>query len=277
MIRINQSQLDSWHCKERWRQRFLLGYHSTKPPIHYVFGSVVHILTARYWDGVDYQEAFNEALRYGLEHMDIRLLPAKQVSRWNEMLDALPAIATVYWGFHGDDWKKTPAIFNEQFVEWQHSNNVTCYGTIDRLVTGGILQDTKTTSAYDRNWKQAIRWENIRRPQLSFYLRYCAQADIPVERIQVEAIVKPYRGSEPEVVILDITKEVMAQQERFVQQMDWAIREIEHYATNMREVSPWPMNTSLCVGKYSECDYLPVCDLKVEPGDSKLYQIEEER
>ena len=110
---------------------------------------------------------------------------------------------------------------------------------------------------------------------MGFYLRYLEQADYQVSAIEYEVIVKSYRGSEPYITTINVTEEILEFQKVFMQQMDWAIREMCEFYISCREVEPWPMSNTSCITQWGECEYLPVCSGTKSLDDPKLYKIKE--
>ncbi len=260
----------------------MLNYQPVKPAIHLEFGKAVHKIVECYWEGKPYLRAFEEGFKIA-QALDIRLLTSAEQTKWNALLDSLAPTATIYYGRYGNEWETNPATVNEKLVEWPHGiqtgllsfDEVTLHGTIDR-VRGTTLTDTKTASAVGKEWRTEFKRHHLREPQLWFYLRYCEYAGIPIDRVGYEVIVKSYRGSDPDIEIIDCSKEVFAMREKMNQQIDWAIREIVTFTENCKDVAPWPMNSGTgCFTKYSACDYEPVCGQRVSLKDGTLYKIKE--
>ncbi len=294
ILRISPSQLETWNCRERWRLSYFTKSTYGPPNIYYAFGSCIHRMAYGYWSGWDYQTAYSYALlpalqdqtkedwvsKFGADtytdvvyphsieskssYIDNRKLSAKMLEKWNGRLDNLAKLTSLYFSHHGTACTDTKPLMNEQMIEWDwgvaSGYQIRCTGIIDRVLSG-TLTDTKTCSAIGRDWRQSVKWDNIRRPQLSFYYRYCEWANIPVEKVEIEALVQPYKGSEPDIAHIDITKELLAGKERSYQQMDWMIREIASFCRDAADSSPWPMNREICTSKY-RCQYLDVCDLR---------------
>jgi hypothetical protein len=294
ILRVNATQLKLWsECREKHRIEYLLGKSAVEPSIHYHFGSVIHKMAEGYWSGKPYMESFHAALKLAQE-LDIRLLNAKDQSKWSALQDAIAPITTIYYGYHGDKASLEPPILNERTIEWPWGEyagiKVICNGIIDRLSHGNKLVDTKTASAVGTNWKSDLKKRLLREPQMGFYLRYLerdwfrklqmgvgTEALGKVEKIEYEIIVKPYRGSDPRIETIDVTDEVMAFQPVFIQQMDWAIREMVEFYTKCADAEPWPMSNTACVSMWGECDYLPVCSGKTGLDNEKLYKIKDAR
>ncbi len=301
MIYISPSQLTTWAiCRESYRQSYLLGP-SAHPSVFMAFGSCIHRMAFAYWAGWEYEKAFSWAVQpalydkteaewkvkfeteespyttvvypHGLlarnSFLDRVQLSAKEIDKWNERLDSLAKLTTHYFSYHGNLYNfatcetGTPGKIttNERIVQFPHSDGVLCTGIIDRI-SDGKLVDTKTVTPVSRDWKVKEKEANIRKPQMNFYLEWCRRNKIEIKKVIIEAVVRPYKGSEPDLVELDITDAVFAQHERFLQQMNWAISEMVNYIQTVRDAVPWPMNRDACAGKYSECPYTPLCDLK---------------
>ena len=281
VLRINATQLKEWStCKELHRIQYLLGKTAVEPSIHYHFGSVIHKMAEGYWSGLPYMESFHNALKVAQE-LDIRLLNAKDQSKWSSLQDAIAPITTIYYGYHGETVRNGAPRLNESTIEWEWGSHagitVICNGIIDRFSWNDVLIDTKTASAVGSAWKSDLKKRLLREPQMGFYLRYLAQERLEVERVEYEIIVKPYRGSDPRIETIDVTDEVMSFQETFRQQMDWQIREICTFYAQCLDVQPWPMSSTSCIGMFGECDYLPVCLGKESLDNPKLYRIKEVR
>src|SRR5580765_971387 len=294
VIRINATQLKLWsECREKHRIEYLLGMGAVEPSIHYHFGTVIHKMADGYWSGLPYMESFHNALKVAQE-LDIRLLNAKDQSKWSALQDAIAPITTIYYGYHGDKASLEPAILNEKTIEWPWGEyagiKVICNGIIDRLSHGNKLVDTKTASAVGTSWKADLKKRLLREPQMGFYLRYLEHNWLrrlemgvgteglgKVEKIEYEIIVKPYRGSDPRIETIDVTDEVMSFQETFRQQMDWMIKEICTFYSQCADAQPWPMSNTACIGMFGECDYLPVCLGKESLDNPKLYRIKSEK
>lgn len=309
-LRISASQLECWGCHERYRLRYMMGYSPKKPSIFMAFGSAIHRMAYGYWSGWDYNKSYDFALlpamqdqsseywrnKFGAEgytgvvyphavlarnsFVDTSLLTQKETEKWNERLDSLAQMASAYYEYQGvqPEGRTGTLAANERMIQWEWGEasgyRILCQGVIDRI-SDGKLVDTKTVTAMDRTWRVKEKYANLRKPQLGFYLRWASQAGVAINKVAVECIVRPYRGSAVEVVELDLTNELMASRERFAQQMDWAIREIAHYVATYPKVQPWPMNSELCEGKYSACDYDSSCSMLVDIEDqSKFVQIE---
>jgi hypothetical protein len=223
-------------------------------------------------------ESFHKALSVAQE-LDIRLLNAKDQGKWSALQDAIAPITTIYYGYHAEAAVKFPAKMNEQVIEWvwgEHAGlKVICNGIIDRFTGGGYLVDTKTASAVGTMWKTDLKKRLLREPQMGFYLRYLMESGIEVSGIEYEIIVKPYRGSDPRIETVDVSKEVIEFQPVFIQQMDWAIREICEFYSKCRDAEPWPMSNTACVSMWGECDFLPVCSGKSGLDNPKLYKVKE--
>jgi len=276
-IRISPSQLKAWStCRESHRLGYLCNIESAYPKIHYHFGKVVHKMCQGYWDGKPYMESFQAALELS-QQLDPRKLDGADRKKWVDMCDTIAPITTVYYGYHDAMASRLASVtYNEAWVEWLYivKNHVTVIanGIIDRYQQG-VLTDTKTASAVGRDWKSDLKKRLLREPQLPFYKRFLVSEHKPVEKIQYEIIVKPYRGSEPYVEIIDCTKEFLATEAQFNAVMDWHIREIVEYYTCCREAQPWPMSHTACVGMFGDCEYLPICSGKASAEDTSLYQI----
>ena len=284
VLRINATQLKEWStCRELHRIQYLLGKTSVEPSIHYHFGSVIHKMAEGYWSGKPYMESFHGALKVAQE-LDVRLLNAKDQAKWSSLQDAIAPITTIYYGYHGDAAINFPPKMNETTIEWvwgEHAGiKVICNGIVDRFTDTGVLVDTKTASAVGTSWKSDLKKRLLREPQMGFYLRYLQESGTnlwEVIRIEYEIIVKPYRGSDPRIETIDVTDEVMAFQPVFIQQMDWAIREICEFYSKCADAEPWPMSNTACVSMWGECDYLPVCSGKTGLDNEKLYKIKDAR
>jgi hypothetical protein len=262
------------------------------------FGSCIHRMAFAYWAGWEYEKAFSWAVQpalydkteaewkvkfeteespyttvvypHGLlarnSFLDRAQLSAKEIDKWNERLDSLAKLTTHYFSHHGTAHEKsssTRANVNEKIIQFRCDQNdiVLCTGIIDRI-SDGKLVDTKTVTPVSRDWKVKEKESNIRKPQMNFYLEWCRRNKIEIEKVIIEAVVRPYKGSEPDLVELDITDAVFAQHERFLQQMNWAISEMVNYIQTVRDAVPWPMNRDACEGKYSACDFVSICDQK---------------
>jgi len=281
ILRVNATQLKEWStCKELHRIHYLLGKSAVEPSIHYHFGSVIHKMAEGYWSGKPYMESFHEALRVAQE-LDIRLLNSKDQSKWSALQDAIAPITTIYYGYHGDKALTNRPEMNETTIEWEWGEyagiEVWCNGIVDRLTTEGRLVDTKTASAVGPVWKSDLKKRLLREPQMGFYLRYITEAYAEPTKIEYEIIVKPYRGSDPRIETIDVTDEVLAFQPVFIQQMDWAIREICEFYSKCADAEPWPMSNTACVSMWGECDFLPVCSGKTGLDNEKLYKIKDAR
>src|SRR5882724_418978 len=281
IIRINATQLKTWaECREKHRMEYLLGKSPVSPNIHYQFGSVIHKIAECYWAGKPYMEAFHSGLSVAQE-LDIRLLDSKDQGKWSALQDAIAPITTIYYGYHGDKAFVSPPKMNEQVIEWEwgvHAGmRVICNGIIDRVSQDRRLIDTKTASAVGTMWKTDLKKRLLREPQMGFYLRYLMEAGMNVSGIEYEIIVKPYRGSDPRIETMDVSREVIGFQPVFIEQMDWAIREICEFYSKCRDAEPWPMSNTACVSMWGECDFLPVCSGKSSLDNPKLYKIKEQR
>jgi len=281
VLRINATQLKTWtECREKHRIEYLLGKAAIEPSIHYHFGSVIHKMAEGYWSGLPYMESFHNALKVAQE-LDIRLLNAKDQTKWSSLQDSIAPITTIYYGYHGDKALTYRPDMNERTIEWEWGSHagikVVCNGIIDRFSADLRLIDTKTASAVGSSWKSDLKKRLLREPQMGFYLRYLQQDGLPINGIEYEIIVKPYRGSDPRIETIDVTDEVMSFQETFRQQMDWQIREICTFYAQCLDVQPWPMSSTSCIGMFGECDYLPVCLGKESLDNPKLYRIKEVR
>ena len=281
ILRINATQLKLWsECREKHRIEYLLGMGAVEPSIHYQFGSVIHKMAEGYWSGKPYMESFHEALKVAQE-LDVRLLNAKDQSKWSALQDAIAPITTIYYGYHSDWAMSNPPKLNESTVEWEwgmHAGiKVICNGIIDRFSFEDRLIDTKTASAVGTSWKSDLKKRLLREPQMGFYLRYLQQEGQYVDKVEYEIIVKPYRGSDPRIETIDVTDEVMSFQETFRQQMDWQIKELCTFYANCLDAQPWPMSSTACIGMFGECDYLPVCLGKESLDNPRLYRIKSEK
>ena len=286
VLYINATQLSLWStCKEKHRMEYLLQKSPVEPNIHRQFGSVIHTMAENYWAGKPYMEAFHAALKEAQE-LDPRLLPSKNQTKWSQLQDAIAPITTIYYGYHAEANVKFPALMNERMIEWEWGTHagikVICNGIIDRFTGGSYLVDTKTASAVGSQWKTDLKKRLLREPQMGFYLRYLQEgmnypASLQVSGIEYEIIVKPYKGSDPRIEILDVTDEVMSFQPVFIQQMDWAIREICEFYAKCKDAEPWPMSNTACINMWGECEFLPVCSGKTDLSNQKLYKIKEKR
>ena len=280
-LRISPTQLKMWsECREKHRISYLLNTESVAPSIHYQFGKVIHAMAQAYWDKKTYMEAFHQALQVAQE-LDVRLLSSQNRTKWEALQENISPITTIYYGYHGNKNVTHPAYINEQFVESEWGIyagvSVVCNGIIDRMVSGPTLVDTKTASAVGKDWKTDLKKRLLREPQMGFYswMYQRMQGELP-QRIEYEIIVKPYRGSEPKIEIIDVTKEVLNFQPVFEQQMNWAIKEMCEFYSKCREAEPWPMSNSACTASiFGECEFLPYCTGRAEITDSRLYKIKE--
>jgi hypothetical protein len=229
-------------------------------------------------------EAFHAALTEA-QKLDPRLLDARDQKKWSELQDAIAPITTIYYGYHGEANIQQPVLMNEKVIEWNWGSyagmDVVCNGIIDRLTRVRVLVDTKTASAVGKEWKSDLKKRLLREPQMGFYLRYLERLNVldpaTVSSIEYEIIVKPYRGSDPRIETIDVTREVMRFQPVFEQQMDWTIREMCEFYSKCKDAEPWPMSTSACTSMiWGDCDFLPVCAGR-EEITGKLYQIKKER
>src|SRR5882724_2182586 len=230
VIRINATQLKEWStCRELHRIQYLLGKCSVSPNIHYHFGSVIHKIAECYWAGKPYMEAFHAGLKVAQE-LDIRLLDGKDQGKWSSLQDSIASITTIYYGYHGEKTFLSPPKMNEKVIEWEWGTHagmkVICNGIIDRFSQDGRLIDTKTASAVGTMWKTNLKKRLLREPQMGFYLRYLMESGADVSGIEYEIIVKPYRGSDPRIEMMDVSREVIEFQPVFIEQMDWSIREL---------------------------------------------------
>ena len=283
VLRINATQLKLWsECREKHRIEYLLGKSAVEPSIHYHFGSVIHKMAEGYWSGKPYMESFHAALKVAQE-LDIRLLNGKDQSKWSSLQDAIAPITTIYYGYHGDKASLARPELNETTIEWEWGKyagiEVICNGIVDRFNFNydRKLVDTKTASAVGTSWKSDLKKRLLREPQMGFYNRYLTESHREPLRIEYEIIVKPYRGSDPRIETIDVTDEVMSFQPVFIQQMDWAIRELCEFYSKCADAEPWPMSNTACMGMWGECDYLPVCSGKTGLDDPKLYKIKDAR
>jgi len=281
VLRINATQLKTWStCKEMHRIEYLLGKSAVEPSIHYHFGSVIHKMAEGYWSGKPYMESFHEALKVAQE-LDVRLLNAKDQGKWSSLQDAIAPITTIYYGYHGESTNLDPPWLNESTIEWEWGEHagikVICNGIVDRLSRDYKLIDTKTASTVGSSWKSDLKKRLLREPQMGFYLRYLTESNREPLGIEYEIIVKPYRGSDPRIETIDVTDEVMSFQPVFIQQMDWAIREICEFYSKCADAEPWPMSNTACVSMWGECNFLPVCSGKTGLDNPKLYKIKEAR
>ena len=281
-LRISPSQLKTWStCRELHRIGYLLKKEAIEPSIHYQFGKVIHEMARCYWNALPYMESFHNALKVAQE-LDIRLLNAKDQTKWSSLQDAIAPITTIYYGYHGDKSEYLRPLLNESVIEWHWGSHagieVICNGIVDRLSEDVRLIDTKTASAVGTAWKSDLKKRLLREPQMGFYLRYLQEHErVRPSGIEYEIIVKPYRGSDPRIETIDVTDEVMSFQPVFVQQMDWAIREICEFYSKCADAEPWPMSNTACVSMWGECDFLPVCSGKTGLDNEKLYKIKEAR
>ena len=276
-------------CREKYRLNHIIGLEPIAPNIHYQFGSVIHTMCQSYWNGEDYMTAFTKALKLSQE-LDPRLCDAKDQKKYTDLCETIAPITSIYYKTNGEAGPSEKPIYNEYQFSWDWGTisgiHVICTGTIDRYFPDGTLRDTKTASAVGKDWKSDLKKRLLREPQLPFYRRFIEYDNgrivldesklPPVEKMQYEVIVKPYRGSEPSIEILDCTKEFMARQEVWDQQTDWAIREIAEFYANALDSQPWPQSTSACTTSiFGECDYLPVCLGNKLSADTTLYRIRE--
>jgi hypothetical protein len=276
MIRIDASQLKAWsNCREYHRLGYLENIQSAYPKFHYHYGKVIHTIAENYWNGADYMSAFKAGLLKSQE-LNILKLNAKDRKRWVDMCEAIAPITTVYYAFHGNanDIKPT---YNEHRFEFEYSPEVTIFGMIDRL-REYVLTDTKTASAVGPNWKADLKRRLLREPQLPLYFRLCTLMGLTVEKIQYEIIVKPYRGSEPYIEVLDCTNDFLRTQKQFEQVMDWHIQEIRDYYQTQTDTFPWPMNHSSCTASvFGDCEYLDICLGRESKLNRDLFEVKSEQ
>lgn len=281
-LRIRQSTLKDWtQCRELYRLHHVIGLEPITPNIHYQFGSAIHIMCQSFWAGEDYMTAFSKALRCKNE-LDPRLLDSNQNKKWVEMCDKISPITSVYYETYKNHAERP--VYNEYHFEedWGTISGIKVIleGTIDRFFPSGILRDTKTASPVKETWWADLKKRLLREPQLPFYRRKCERDGHKVTAMQYEIVVKPTEGSfkkkahDPEVKIMDVTEEFMANQEVWDQQTDWAIREIAEFYAHCLDAQPWPQSNSACTSMiWGECAYLPVCLGKSSTADSQLYKI----
>lgn len=276
MLKLNSSQITAWlRCRELWRLSQLQMLDLVKPAIHLEFGKAVHKVIEGYWLGKPFFPAFQEGFAI-IQAVDQRLLDSTERAKWTSLVDSFQKTCQLYYERHGQDCEVTNLVMLEGKVEWPWSDEIMHYGTIDR-VAGTTLTDVKTAAAVGREWRTEFKRHHLREPQLWYYLRYCRWAGIPIDRIEYEVVVKSYRGSDPDLEVIDVTDEVLAREVLMNQQIDWAIREIATFVNECADVAPWPMNSGVgCFTKYGACNFEPVCSGRVAMADGRLYKIREE-
>jgi hypothetical protein len=255
-------------CREKFRRRYIENIVPKKPLIHLEFGKAVHLGAEHFWRGASYEEAFSAAVNYAAS-LDITELNLKEREKWSEMQRYLPDLLGAYYESHdASEIDRQEAVE----LEWERDyDGIKIGGKIDRLDILAILYDIKTRSAIGASWREDAQQEFLRSFQLGLY----DWAFMP-RKIVVEVCVKPYRGSEPRIVPIELT-EIMAYRARFKQQLKWIVREIQHYYQYYLAARPWPMSSSACMGKFGACDYLKhLCNGGDSPRNLEHFKPREE-
>lgn len=267
-------------CREAYRQRVLENRVPLYPSIHLQFGSAVHVAVEHYHRGMSFKDCFALAVTE-MKLLDEGALKPDDQKKWQELGYALPATLAAYC----DAIEPEPDAEIEQEWMFPYSPDVTLVGKIDRY-SKGVLYDVKTASEVGKGWKQTYRSTLLRRFQFGFYDWYLRQreapklltydSDGPPCAIKVECIVKPYRDKKARVEIFNLP-EILVYRQRFDQQLAEAIDNIWWLHRNSWDQKPWLMTSEdVCVGKFSACDYLPLCNQGEGPKILPLYKEREE-
>ncbi len=260
-------------CREQFRRRYLENIVSSKPSIAYVFGTAVHMAVEAFWKGSPYRQAYNIGLAH-LDSLDISALTVREQGKYNELINALPDMLEVYYKAH--DYKVESLSTDVEF-EWKYQYNEGVYlcGKIDRW-TEDSLFDLKTASEIGREWKKNYKAEKLRDCGLALYDWYLCKSNNSPLQIAMEVLIKPYKDKPPRIEIIELS-EIMGQRERFKKQLKAYVTDIVHYMRKNSKVAPWEMNFgSMCMTKYGECDYLPLCNLGDTPKNIARYKPREE-
>ena len=278
MLRIDASQLECFgDCHERFRRRYIENIVPKKPAIHLEFGKAFHFGPEMFWKGKGYDEAFTRAIQH-VASVDQSELGPQERDKWQEMQRYLPDMLACYFESHSPDEidQYNP---NEIEFEWVYRcQGFELCGKIDRLSKSRILYDIKTASAVGKDWKENLRQQYLRKIGIGLYDWYLCKNPITLpSNVIIEVCVKPYRGSKPQVVEIELP-EIIAYRQRFQQQLEWRVAELKHYIENYAGTKPWPMNDgAVCVTKYGQCDYLKrLCNVGDSPRNLAHFKPREE-
>lgn len=277
MIYLDATAIDTWLlCREAYRQRYVVNRVPAEPSIHQAFGHAVHVAVEAWHKGSEYEECLKLAATEMEKFPEEKLNPRTSL-KWRELALALPDCVAVYCD--GVEPASASEIEKEWSVPFTRNMAILC-GKIDRYASG-VLYDVKTASEIGNTWKSDYRATLLRTFQFGLYDWYKREeakrlsAEQPVT-CKVECIVKPYRGKPARLEIFDLP-EITVYRKRFDQQLDWVVREIAHYHEQLLGTKPWPMASSqTCTGKFSACDYLPICNGGETPKILAKYKQREE-
>lgn len=280
VIRIDASMLKVWdECRESFRRKYVENIVEKKPAIHREFGIAVHRGIEAFWRNLGYEAAFRAATDYALA-LDQTWLNPQEHEKWEEMVNYLPDVLACYY-----DEKGSPTQEDAHHVEYEFELDSPSFpravlhdGRIDRMRRSAII-DVKTASAVGSAWKENLRKQYLRDIGLAMY--DWALSQIMLESpttVIVEIIVKPYRGSKPRIEEIELPEiTTPGYRTRFKQQLRWKTGEITTYLHSETGASPWPMSDgSMCVTKYGECPYLPLCNYGDTAKNLSKYQPRKE-
>ena len=254
-------------CKEEFRQRHVEKREPAIAPMHREFGSVIHRGIESFWLGQGYEKAMRAAIERARQTNQTGW-NVREIDRWDELVESIPDMLAAY--FEEVEWKPAlgierefPQSGEEKCLTLQNSPVIIC-GKLDRLMleAGGLRDyEPKTASEIGGSWKKNFKSQWVRSWQFALY-DWAIRRLYPTDNILppvVECLIKPYKAKKARVERIELP-EIIAHRQRFEQQLEMTCAEMVHYMTAFRDVKPWPMSDSACIGKYGPCDYLELCE-----------------
>lgn len=274
MIYLDSTAIETFlTCREAYRRRYIENIVPEHPSIHLAFGHAVHKAVEYWHKGWEYKKCLYFAAEE-MEAVDENAFAPKDREKWQEMALSLPAMVAVYCD------GVEPQLNAEIEQEWMFETSlfpglVTLCGKIDRYADG-VLYDVKTASEIGRTWHHDYKQTLLRTFQFGLYDWYKRQTEDAPVAVKVECIVKPWKDKPCRLEVFDLP-EILAYRTRFDQQLLWVVTEIQRYHERYLEHKPWPMaGSQICQGKFSPCDYLPLCNQGDVPHVMDKYKQREE-
>jgi hypothetical protein len=268
-------------CREMFRRRYIENITLSKPSINMVFGTAFHLSVEAFWKGKDYKSAYDIGLAH-LDSLDITALTVREQGKYNELINTLPDMLEVYYKAHDKDEIKAAELIEYEWIHYDYLPFVHLCGKIDRYMKNGVLTDLKTASEIGAEWKKKYKAEKLRDCGLSLYDWFLDTGimsgikDYTPKQIAMEVLIKPYKDKPPRLELIELN-EIIQYRDRFKQQLNWVVKEMVHYMRTYPKVKPWPMNYGpMCMTKYGECDYLPLCNYGTIPKIMNKYKQREE-
>lgn len=278
MLYLDASAIrDFLSCREYYRFKYVANRVPAKPSIHREYGIGLHKAVEAFWRGKSYTEALTIVMSY-LKAVELPGITPVESGKWEEMLGYAPDMLGAYYTGMEQDTAAVEMI-EQEWSEPLPSGIIVC-GRID-LVLSGCLRDLKTATEIGKTWKRDYRELMLRDIGLGLYDWYLVRAGRAPANVVLDVLLKPSSGKfgaakSARLERIELPELVTdGYRKRFDMQLRWIAREISEYHDRYMEVRPWPMDTQhSCSTKYSQCEYLPVCNYGRKEEDKLVKRIE---